>query len=134
MDSDVNKTKIIKAVDEDAIKPYGDEYDFTKMKGVSSVSSTKVEGAAIDKEKDISGEEDNGRDIIAFIIQTMINTLPDYVNGKDEDYYKNEYIKKNAHVIQFDEGEGKELKGGKTQKRKKMVKSKRRQRTIKNNV
>jgi hypothetical protein len=105
------KEEIINKIDNSIINPPDDNlYDFSKP---------------IDKKKD------NGYHGITHIIQNMINTLPDYVNGKNEDYYKNEYIRKNTG---FDEGEGKEFKGGKTQKRKKIVKSKRMQRTIKNKV
>lgn len=74
-------------------------------------------------------EKDNGPNDIGGIQRIIESQLPDYKEGKNEEYYKQTYSELHKNDI---EDNPVKTKGGKTQKRKKRTRPK--QHTIKNKV
>ena len=88
----------------------------------------------IASDDDEEEEKDNGPNDIGGIIQNIIESqLPDYKEGKNEEYYKKTYSELYKNVIEKEKKDNPvKTKGGKTQKRKKRTRPK--QHTIKNKV
>ena len=105
-----------------------------------SLSNTRFKSYPPDKRKELLDSNSESPEIKEKDIQTVIQILtqtqlPDYAEGKTNEYYRNEYRIK--HRDEIEEHKEDDPSGGKTQKKKKKKKKTKgvlRQRTIKNKV